>query len=230
MTKFDINSTLLNKEHIVFDFDNTLVNSLTYWYKTLTKDIFKYFKIKGDERINELFYVHMKNIEKAHKIVQMYDLKISDQEMLDIWHSIMEKYYQTKVKLLKGAKKFLLLLKKQGKKIYIASATDHNLVKRTLQKLDIDLFDFVFSEDILGYPKSQKECFESLISKLDTTADKILFFEDSLSSTKSATSIQIECICPIHRHNKKNKSEFNDLALTTIKNYTKFNKQIEKAN
>ena len=132
----------------------------------------------------------------------------------------MEYYYTHKVKLIKRAKEYLLSLKEQGKKIVIASATQKPLLMVALKHFGLDWVDYVHSESTLNLGKNDVRFFESILKDLGTTSDKVLLFEDSLTSIKNAVKNNIECVAVIHKFNRHNKKELLVFSQLVIKNYT----------
>ena len=88
----------MSKNTIIFDFDNTLVNSLKYWFYEMNKTTFKIYGLKPDKRIVELRR-GKNNQEIAEIFLQLTNLKISTDEIFNCWHDLMFKCYTTKIKI-----------------------------------------------------------------------------------------------------------------------------------
>ncbi|MBQ8792048.1 MAG: HAD family phosphatase [Clostridia bacterium] len=208
----------MEKDIIMFDFDNTLVDSLPLWYKVLDEEMFTLYGKKVDKNMPQL-RVGKSNQEMAETFIKITGINADYKQIFNDWHSKMAVYYTTKIKMIKGAKEFLYILKKQGKTLVLASATQENLLKIALKHFKIDIFDYIFTEESLNHPKYEPDFFEIILDKLNTQASDITFFEDSFSSIKSATSKGIECYALLHKYNKKHKKELTKLCSKVIKDY-----------
>ena len=215
------------KQVVMFDFDNTIVDSLSSWYEMMTKTMFKRYNSKPSKELKDSFGV-LSNKEQAELFIKLTNVNKTPQEIINEWNEIMKYNYLNNIKLIKGAKEFLYKLKSQGKKLILASATDEPLLKIVLKHFDIDIFDSIFTEGNLNLPKHDPIFFKCILKKLNTSPDNVFFFEDSFASTKSATSIGIECCSLIHEFNCKHKEEFKNICNAVIKNYNnKFIKSLK---
>ena len=206
------------KEYIIFDFDNTLVDSLGYWAKTEFKQLFIMYGKKPDKRFKKL-KSGTSNAQAAQIFIDLAGVDITVEEVFEKTAEFMQHYYTHNVKMIKGAKEYLQSLKEQGKKIVIASATQKELLMVALKHFGLDWVDYVYSESTLNLGKNDVRFFESILKDLNTTSENVLLFEDSLTSVKNARKNNIECISVIHKYNRKSKKEFKQVSTLTIKNY-----------
>lgn len=208
----------MNKNTIIFDFDNTIVDSLKYWYYEMNKTIFRIYGLKPDKRIVEL-RKGKNNKEIAEIFLKLSGLIISIDEVYDCWYNLMYKDYTTKIKIIPGAREFINSLKKQGKRLILATATNIDLVKKVLPHFDLDIFDEIHTEQTLKSGKNNVKFFENLLNTLQVNPEDILFFEDSFESIQNARKFNIECCAVIHKYNKKHIDYFNKNCKLVIKNY-----------
>ena len=210
---------------VFFDFDNTLVDSLRYWYKILNKDMF----IKYNKKIDKDFPRKRKglsNLEIAQVFVDITGVDKTAVEINDEVYSQMEIYYKNKIHMLKGAKEFLLKLKTEGKKLILITATDLSLVKIALEHFGIyQIFEWIFTEESIGKHKRDTEFLEYCFSVVKCKKDDILLFEDSVASLKSAIRLGIDSFGIIHKYNKKT---IRKLRIPLLKNYKNIEKILKK--
>ena len=218
------NKVVSVKKYVVFDFDDTLVKSLDYWYKTMDKLGFKDYgfkPVKGFDKLRK----GKGNKEIAQAFLNVTKLNISPEEVQQNWAKHMQYFYSKKIKMLAGAYDYLLYLKNKGYKICIASATNIDLLKTAFQIFNIsNLIDYVYSENSLGYAKHHSQFFTLLLEKLNCKPQDILFFEDSYVSLSNATKCGIDSVCIKTHYNKKYYDELKSKCKLVIKNYK--NKQI----
>ena len=215
----------MKQKVILFDFDNTLVDSLKYWYDVQNKKMFLLYGKKVDKNYPQKRN-GLTNLESAKLFVETTGVDKTPQEIKQECYDQMKICYINKIKMIKGAKEFLLSLKKRKKKLVLASATDLSLLKVALKHYEIlDLFDEVFTEQNIRRGKREKEFFEVAINKLGVKPKEILFFEDSVDSLKSAIEVGIPCCGIVHKYNKK---RIKNLDVLKIKNYKNIEKKFKK--
>ena len=208
----------MTKKAIIFDFDNTLVNSLKYWYYEMNKTTFKIYGKKPDKDFVRLRQ-GKSNQEIAEIFLKLTSLKISTDEVFAQWNNLMYNNYTSKIKLILGAKDLLLKLKADGKKLILATATNIELIKKVLPHFGLDIFDEIYSENTLKIGKNNPEFFKLLMKKLKLNSDEIFLFEDSFESIMNAKQCNIECCALIHKFNKIHYTELKNNCKLIIKNY-----------
>ncbi len=215
----------MKQKIIIFDFDNTLVDSLKYWYDIQNKKMFTLYGKKIDKDYPQK-RKGLTNLDNAKLFISVTGIDKTPQEIKQEWHEQMKVCYTQKIKMLKGAKEFLLKLKGEKKKLVLASATDLSLLKIALKHFEIlDLFDEIFTEQNVRRGKSDKEFFEIILNKLETKPKNVFFFEDSVESLKNALESGISCCGLTHKFNK---DAIKRLDILKIKNYKNIEKKLKK--
>ena len=210
----------MEKKVFMFDFDNTIVkNSLFYWKKTMEKISLKKYGVNVKDKKEILRSKTQNNLDKAKLFLDWTKLDMNAKDVLLDWHKQMEWFYQNKIKLIKGVKEFILSLKKQGKKLIIASATNRDTLEVALKHYEIDVFDDIYAEPDFGVTKKDPDFFEIALKKMGNNAEEVVFFEDSVSSIKSATKVGIDCYALLYRWNKSHKNELKKICKAVIKDY-----------
>ena len=206
------------KNTIIFDFDNTLVDSLKYWFHEMNKTTFRLYRLKPDKNFVELRR-GKNNKEIAEIFLQLTGLKISTEEVFNCWHDLMYKRYTTSIKIISGAFEFLSKLKREGKRLILATATNIDLIKKILPHFNLDMFDEIYTEQTLSAGKNEIKFFENLLNNIKEEPQNILFFEDSYVSIKNARKSNIDCCAIIHKYNKHHLDYFKENCKLTIRNY-----------
>ncbi|MBQ7327703.1 MAG: HAD-IA family hydrolase [Clostridia bacterium] len=209
------------KKYILFDFDNTLVDSLTLWYKVMHKEAFKYWNVKFVKDILTL-RKGLSNHEIAQLFIDLTKLQdVQAQEVVDFWNNRMEYYYTHKIKLIKGVRELLNNLKAKGYSLVLVSATSKYLLEIALKHYGLDMhFDHIYTEESLAQPKRSVQFYEECLKQLKCQASDIFLFEDSFASLTSAHSLNIESCGIVHKYNKKNADKIKSITTLTIKDYT----------
>ena len=209
----------MEKQICIFDFDNTLVSSIKFWHKVINIDGFKKFGLEPNPEMKKM-HGGKTNIDIANDFINLSGLKVSTDKVLKVWYDMMFEHYTKNIKFIKGAKEYLLKLKNQGKTLVLASATGESLLTKVVKALELDMFDMVCTENTIGFPKRNPEFFVKLLKELNAKPEDVIVFEDSIHSTRSATSIKVECVTLINSLNKIHLEEFKNLSSLIIKDYT----------
>ncbi len=208
----------MDKNIYLFDFDNTIADSLDFWYDVMDRHTFIVFGLKPFNDFKK-YRQGKSNFEIAQAFIKINNLSIPETEVINCWNRHMEQNYLYKIKLIEGAKEYLLKLKNSGKRLVIVSATDSELLKVALKHFNIDIFEEIYTEANIGYPKHNPLFYKTCLKKLGAKADDVILYEDSLVSLKSATSLGIESNALIHKFNSSHIEELKQICSKVIYNY-----------
>ena len=161
----------------IFDLDGTLIDSTWVW-EFMVKDLFKILKIKEDFKEMEKT-IHMPPLEFAEFVKKQYSLKESGLKIKELVLKIAIDYYSNKVKLKKGVKRFLNLIKENQIKMAIATSCFVELTEIVLKKWEIyDMFScFLYSEE-LKTNKMSADIYLAAAKKLNVLPSECAIFED----------------------------------------------------
>lgn len=206
-------------KYVMFDFDNTLVDSLKYWYGAIDKEAFIHFNSK----VSKKFHSERKG-KTNHGIVECFvkhvQTKVAVDEAEKFWHDRMIYYYRNKVKMIKGVIETLENLKSRGYNLVLASATPMNILMQAVDFFGLKkYFKKIYTENKFNLQKSNPEFYKKMLSDLKITADELFVFEDSVGSLESAGSLGIKSCALVHKFNKKRIEELGETNLLVIKNY-----------
>lgn len=204
---------------IIFDFDNTLVDSLDYWYETMDQKSFIEFHSKPLKEFHQL-RKGLGNNEIAQKFIDCIGGKATIQEVLAFWEKEMKYNYLNKIKIIPGCKKFIEKLHKLNYKLILATATNIDLIKVALKHFDLEkYFDAIYTEGIVGFSKSNPKLLMTCMNHFMVNADETFMFEDSFASLKTANSLGIKTCAVIHKYNQEHFDDIEKMSVSTIKDY-----------
>lgn len=206
-------------KYVMFDFDNTTVDSLDYWHYVQFNEAFIHYGMKPNKSVQNLM-INLDNDAKAQKFIDMTGIDAEVKDVRGFWDKRMEYYYCNKIKLIAGIKDLLAYLKGKGYKILLVTASELDVIKVAINHFGLDSFyDDIVTETQIGYPKSDVRFFKTLLRKLKVSADELFFFEDFAKSVKNATEVGIDCVWVMHHLNKHHKTEMKTRTKEIIKNF-----------
>lgn len=208
------------KKAIIFDFDNTLVQSLVFWKKVIDEETANHFLVERNLIFTKT-RAGLSNKETAKYFIETHPkVCATDKEVMDFWYSYMEQKYLNEINFVAGAEKFLKTLKKLGYKLALTTATGKELLLKAFKKFKIEkYFDLIICEEEVGKSKKHPNIYLEIFKKLSVSPQECLYFEDSLIAVKTASSLGVDCVAVINNLNKKALKEFNKNCVRTIDFY-----------
>ncbi len=201
----------MDKKHVVFDMDGTLVDSMGYWLNVVNE----YFeknnlnKTYNTAQIFKDYVVAMSITELIEYLNREHNINIEKQVFIDGLNGIMKKHYEKDVKLKKNVIKYLDELKNRNVKMCIASSTKEDLIELCLERLGIrKYFDFVLSSVTVGKGKSNPLIYNIAREKFNVESMNIAVYEDSLVALRTAKSANFYTIAVYDEHLRYNFDEF----------------------
>lgn len=208
------------KKAIIFDFDNTLVQSLVFWKKVIDEETAKHFLVGRNLTFTQT-RAGLSNLETAKYFIETHSkVCATEKDVINFWYSFMEQKYLKEINFVSGAEEFLKQLKKLGYKLALATATGKELLLKAFKKFKIEkYFDLIICEEEVGKSKKYPNIYLEIFKKLEVLPQECLYFEDSLIAVKTASSLGVDCVAIINDLNKKSLEEFNKNCVKTIENY-----------
>jgi len=164
---------------VIFDFDGTLVSTIDLHVESTQKALER-LGIKVDpkdvtDEIGKSLGDLIKDLAKKYPEIHHIDMK-------DIVKLKKEIFYQNldKVKLIRGARELLNLLKDNGIKIGLATSSSRDFVYTILKRFDIlDYFDAIVTAEDVPHAKPNPEIFIKAIELLNVKPYEAVVIEDS---------------------------------------------------
>lgn len=183
----------------MFDLDGTLLDSMFIW-DTIGEDYLRTLGKEPRENLKETFMTL--TLEEAAKYYrEHYAVALSVREIVDGVNAMVEKIYRTKVTSKPGVMDYLRLLKENGVKMCVATATDRYLVEETLQRLGmLHCFSEIFTCAEIGYGKDKPIIYRKALEHLGTVKEETYVFEDALFALKTARADGFPTVGVYDRH------------------------------
>ena len=176
----------------LFDFDGTLVDSLSFWEMFYVKIGEHFFGGKSfePESIDDKTMRTQPVSFDAKLLHEKYGVGESADEVADWMIELFDWFYRECVELKTGVRELLAHMKAQGIRMCIASAAEPHLIRLVLGKHGVlDYFERIVTSSDVGAGKDKPDVFLEAERLLETPQDETWVFEDSLVALKTAKGI-----------------------------------------
>lgn len=243
----DINElNLHDKKYIIFDNDGTLVDSIGLYTKADGIIIEQYGNVCVSEDIieQERDIVFRKNasrenlyLEYADYLINRYNFSIKDKHEILKNRALIDKtLIKEELTLRSHVAELLYLLKKYGFTLVIATMTTRNAIDNAFKGnqnisslIDIDeVFDYIITMEDVTHKKPHPEVFNKILEHYNTSCDKCLIVEDSLTGVLAANASNIEVMTIEEKHSLKDKALIQEHADYYIEDFKTFIDYLEK--
>ena len=163
---------------IIFDMDGTLMDSMWVW-TDIDEDYLKKYDLKQPEDFHETME-GMSYTEVAQYYLDVFPtLTCTLEEIMLEWKEMAHDKYVNEVKLKSGVREFIEEMRRQGKKIGIATSNEKSLVNDTLEAMGIaHLFDAIRTSCEVGVGKPAPDVYLKVAEDIAVMPEHCLVFED----------------------------------------------------
>lgn len=170
---------------VIFDLDGTLLNSLSAWEHSGT-NFLRTQGITPPEGLDEQLAT-MSLMDGARLLKEKFALPQEPEEILRLTLEPIRRHYFEDIPAKNGVPELLYILKAQGIKLCVATASDRELAEAALSRLGLlDLFDFVLTCDEVGLGKRSSLIYEDALYQLGTSKSRTLVVEDARYALETA--------------------------------------------
>lgn len=175
----DIENLLLSFKAAIFDLDGTLIESEPYHQKAWEEINRKY-----NMPVMTLDYMNtvggLKSVAICEKWCQMHHLNLDCEKLADEKMALYREKYMQQIPLLKGIADILVLARKKGLKVAVATGSKLPETRYLLEKFKLmDYLDTIVSSDQVKNGKPAPDTYLIAASRLETAPCDCVVFEDT---------------------------------------------------
>lgn len=179
---------------IIFDWDGTLANTKKVITNSFKKALEKVNSNPSSKLIER--YIGIGSSQTFKEILEKEQI-VYDNKLIESLVKIKVKYsikFSKEVKLMKGSKKILEILKPKIK-IGLASMNKKKFIEHLLEQFKFsDFFETVITSDDISKAKPDPEIFLKCADKLEVNPYRCVVIEDSIFGVKAAKNAGMACI------------------------------------
>lgn len=168
----------------LFDFDGTLVDSMTYFVELMLKILDEKNIKYGNDIVKIITPLGYRGTAEYFRTL---GVKESTEEIMTMMHNYATEAYTYKVMAKDTVTDTLRKLKQQGCGLNILTASPHSALDPCLKRLEIyDLFDNVWSCDDFNTTKSDPEIYKRSAELIGEAVENVIFVDDNVNAVKTA--------------------------------------------
>ena len=163
---------------VIFDMVGTLIVSMWIW-PSIDEVYLKKYNLVEPENFHEDIE-GMSYTEVSQYFLEAFPtLSCTQQEIMDEWTEMARERYMNEAPLKEGAREFILEMRRQGKKIGIATSNGRILVEDTLKALEAaELFDVARTACEVAKGKPAPDVYLLAAKDMEVDPGRCLVFED----------------------------------------------------
>ncbi len=180
-------SELNDKKAYLFDFDGTLVDSMPTWSAKVLR-LLEMQGIRAPEGLLQII-TPLGDMGTIEYYIKNFPVTMEKQEMKKEMDKFALPKYRDEIPAKEFAKEYLQKLKREGKGIYLLTASPRIMFEPCLERLGLlSLFDETWSCEDFSTVKSNPEIYRLAAKKIGCSVEDIAFFDDNIVALKTAKS------------------------------------------
>ncbi|GMQ29868.1 HAD family phosphatase [Algoriphagus confluentis] len=134
------------------------------------------------------------SIQFRDEVRNYFDQPWTDQEIDMLWNSLLGKIPPQRLDLVRALrKKYQVGVLSNTNEIHIDAVHEMLRTEHGLDRFD-PIFDWVFYSHEMGLAKPSAEIYEKMLVELNTSPDRVLFFDDLKANVEGAKAVGIQAI------------------------------------
>lgn len=167
----------------IFDFDGTLVDSMSMWSSVFPRVIAAHDMHMSDEEFDAWFNkVESLSVrDECKSLLEILDMNMTAEELYDEVCASVKHTYAEEISIFEGAKEFLDELKAAGVEMVVGSSSPHEIVAFALESFGLAAYfkGLVCSDDVGNRDKEFPDIYLKALEILGTAQESTWVFEDA---------------------------------------------------
>ncbi len=169
----------------LFDFDGTLVDSMSWWARNMLTILDENGISYPDNIIDTI--TPLGNVGIAHYYIEKMGIQKTEQELLDRMTELAIPAYTFEVPGKETVAQTLTELRRRGCSLNVLTASPHVALDPCLKRLGMyDLFDNVWACDDFGTSKTNPDIYHAAAARMGTTVEECFFLDDNYNACSAA--------------------------------------------
>ena len=196
-------------KHFLFDFDGTLVDSMSYWANCMVGVLDNHNIPYADDIISVIT-----PLGSAGTVAyfQKIGLNMTTEAIVKEIDDVLTPLYRDVIPEKAGVRHCLEALKAAGHSLHVLTASPHRWLDPCLARLGMaTLFDNVWSSDDFGTGKTNPEIYRMVAKKIGSAIEDITFLDDNINADKAAKRSGVKVIGVYDDSTKEDEAEMREV-------------------
>lgn len=203
---------------IIFDLDGTLIDSIDAW-----RDVDEIFMKRRGLPIPEDFYDKVSSMnfpQAADYVIAECGVTDTPEVIMAEWLELIKREYADIIEMVDGAGEFLHLLKENGVKLVLATASRKELYEPCLKRHGVyELFDAFVTTDEVKRKKGFPDVYLLAAQKVGIDPEKCCVFEDIYLGIVGAKAASMKTVAVLEEHSREDFGKIRKLCDMAITSY-----------
>lgn len=202
----------------IFDVDGTILDSMPMWCSVGSRFLRKN-GVRAPENIDKQMVT--RTLEESAAIFHnTYGIPGTVPEIVANMIDMVREDYCFRLQCKPGVGDVIHELCRMGIPLYIATATDRDMIEAAMSRLGLDrYFKGIITCGELGVPKTRPDIYQYAAEKLGTRPEETLVFEDVLHAVRTASSAGFPVVSIYDRESARDREEMEKLSVLYLNSF-----------
>lgn len=203
----------MEKQFIAFDMDGTLTDSMGMWLN-LKHEMVKSYNARTNSclTLSDEDEKKLESLSLPGAVEYLNGKYATDISYLKDIFDVMFSFYDNDCKIKDGVKELLNLLKADGHRLCVITATPYELAVTSLKHVNIaDYFEFILTPEDYPGGKYETDIFFAAAKKFGTDPKNMCLVDDANYAHQSARRAGYRCIGIYDKHRNNDLKEYTDV-------------------
>ena len=179
----------------IVDMDGTILETTRYWQRIPVEYVVSKGRVPSPTLVQELASLEVPG--SAHHLKEAYGLEETEEQIVRELYATIRSVYVEKATMLPLAREVLALLRKQGRRLALFTASEVMAATAAMMRNGVlQCFDLIINTAETGFTKDDPRAYFEVLRRLGTSAESTVILEDAAYAVVGARKTGMRVIMP----------------------------------